>query len=131
MKEHDDKGERMFDKAMVNIKPGQSFSLTVPVYMGAITSQKDFDTHYISTKDRVIMKIHDELELFGTAREAAQIIFNEVIFDNAISTSWNGTLRAYHGKGRYELEYLRKDPPDFFEELNKEYKKLGELRAFL
>ncbi len=72
--------------------------------------------------------------LYGKVKDVAKVLFDNMIVnagDHSIATSWNDTFKIYHGAGRYELVWLKGTPPKFFDELNEEYKKLTELRAFL
>ncbi len=74
----------------------------------------------------------DRLELVGDVREAALALVKTVLQDGSSATSWNDVLRAVHGlDGRYTLEYLRDDKPEFFDELKEQYEIICKMRAFI
>ena len=51
--------------------------------------------------------------------------------DGAPFTHWTDIVKAYHSKDRCELEFLGKDKPLFFDELNENFKKFYNLKSFL
>ncbi len=90
--------------------------------------------HYKNQKPALKINNNGHHHLYGSTKEVAKLLFTQMIVnakDESISTSWNDQFKICHGAGKYELEWLNGTPPKFFNELNEEYKKLCQLRAFL
>lgn len=51
--------------------------------------------------------------------------------DGVPFTYWKDIIKAYHSKDRCELEFLGENKPDFFDELNENFKKFFNLKSFL
>ncbi len=119
------------------LKTGETYSVSNPVFIGAfsVTSSMNYDDDsddlWSLQYEETTITIDTELKIKGEIKSAAKAIFHEIQNDEAISTAWNNILKVYHNKNRFELEYLGKNSPEFFDELNKEFKALSGLRVFL
>lgn len=91
----------------------------------------DTVTHMFHADTELIVHM-DRLELVGNVRDAALALVKTVLEDGSSATSWNNVLRAVHGlDGKYTLEYLQDDKPDFFDELKEHYENICKMRIFI
>lgn len=75
----------------------------------------------------------NEIVIDGDVKDAAMALAKLVfdLNDGSISTSWEGILKANHGNGDFSLEYLLKNRPIFFNELNEQFERICKLKAFM
>lgn len=84
--------------------------------------------------DKTTIKIcWNGILISGDVKEAAMALAKAIfdLSDGSIATSWEGVLKAHHGNGNFSLEYLLKDRPEFFNELNEQYERICKLKAFM
>ncbi len=102
------------------------FTYTLPGIYGPT------DTYTTFHHDETELIVHlDRLELIGNPKDAAIALAKEVMADGSVTTAWNDVLRVYHGLGRYTMEYLQDNKPDFFDELKERFERVCKMKAFM